>query len=340
MNRVSSGREGGGESGRGMIRTALRGTRRVAEWCQTMDAEPSTWSRWARTLGFLPAFCPLVALLRTRTLFLDAVPVEGRTLYGHRMTCRPPDLVQMYLYLFGIWEPDLSRFVRNRLRPGETFVDVGSNVGYFSLVASAVVGDQGRVVSVEASPRIYQALQENLELNGSPANIRPVNMAASAFRGAVPLYHGPRHNVGLTTTVAYRDLSLECHVPAAPLHEILTEEELQSTSLVKIDVEGGEVEVLEGMMEFLTRARDDVEILLELSPNWWHDRDLTVRQVLTPFLDLGFHPYIIPNNYWPWRYLWPERVDNPFRAYGPLPEAVKRIDLVLSRVDAEFLRVS
>ena len=57
----------------------------------------------------------------------------------------------------------------------------------------------------------------------------------------------------------------------------------------------------------------------------------------TPFVDAGFNVYSMPNNYWPWRYLWPARVASPRRVRLPLAEAVGRLDLVLSKTDADTL---
>ena len=61
------------------------------------------------------------------------------------------------------------------------------------------------------------------------------------------------------------------------------------------------------------------------------------QEVLEPLLDAGFHAYRIDNNLWPWRYLWPNDVRRPRRVRQPLLKRVKRIDLVLSRVDQDEL---
>jgi FkbM family methyltransferase len=243
----------------------------------------------------------------------------------------------MYIYLFGVWEPDLTAFVRRRLEPGDTFIDVGANVGYFALVAAERVGEGGRVAAVEASPRIHERLAAAIDANGLRSRVRAALCAAAGERGTLTVYAGPAHNVGLTTTVASRGLEREAQVEAAPLDEILEDDEIAGARLVKIDVEGGEPEVLAGMGAFLDRARDDVEILVELSPLWWADAERPPEEVLAPLRERGFHAYAIDNNYWPWRYLWPAAVRPPRRVRQPLTKRVKRYDLVLSRVDADEL---
>ena len=101
-----------------------------------------------------------------------------------------PDLIPMYLYLFGTWEPDLVAFLRRRLRPGETFVDVGANIGCVSALASRLVGPRGTVVAIEPSPPMIAALQETLTRNDL-TNVRMVTAAVSDHDQELPLFAGP-----------------------------------------------------------------------------------------------------------------------------------------------------
>ena len=93
-------------------------------------------------------------------------------------------------FVFGIWEPNLTNFVQQRLRVGDTFVDVGANLGYYSLLASKLVGALGHVVAIEASPAIAAHLTKNLHLNNA-TNVRVVNAAAADRAGTLALYRGP-----------------------------------------------------------------------------------------------------------------------------------------------------
>lgn len=64
------------------------------------------------------------------------VHAAARLRSGDVVTVTTSDVIQRYQYLFGEWEPNLSAFLRDRLRPGDTFIDVGSHRGAFSLLAS------------------------------------------------------------------------------------------------------------------------------------------------------------------------------------------------------------
>src|SRR6476619_7171728 len=87
-------------------------------------------------------------------LFRHLRNTETRTERGGRIFVSGQDVIQRYIYSFGVWEPALTNFVKTRLRAGDTFIDVGANIGYYALLASGLVGASGTVVSIEASPSI------------------------------------------------------------------------------------------------------------------------------------------------------------------------------------------
>ena len=66
-------------------------------------------------------------------------PFSTRTLFGGQFTGNTVDVIQRFIYYFGIWEPALTYWIRNRLKPGDVFVDVGANIGYFTVLASGLV---------------------------------------------------------------------------------------------------------------------------------------------------------------------------------------------------------
>ncbi|HEY3128368.1 MAG TPA: FkbM family methyltransferase, partial [Acidobacteriota bacterium] len=103
--------------------------------------------------------------------------VKAKTIFGSAVCADAADIVGRYIYYFGIWEPNLTNWISERLLAGDTFVDVGANIGYYSLLASKLVGESGRVVAVEALPQIFGILRDNLQANCA-GNVRPVNIAA------------------------------------------------------------------------------------------------------------------------------------------------------------------
>jgi FkbM family methyltransferase len=103
--------------------------------------------------------------------------VEANTIFDARLLVDASDIVGKFIYYFGVWEPNLSHCIEGRLQPGDTFTDIGANIGYHSLLASKLVGDSGKVVSIEALPQTYERLLSNIRRN-SARNIRTVNAAA------------------------------------------------------------------------------------------------------------------------------------------------------------------
>jgi len=173
-------------------------------------------------------------------------------------------------------ERDEERLAKRYLRRGDTVVDVGANVGSFALTAAKTIAP-GVVYAYEAHPRIYKYLVENIELNGF-ANVHAINRAAGSTKG----------NVGFTdkwSDVLNRvSRDGEISVPLTPL-----DEDFKSISgnvaLMKIDVEGYEIEVLKGAIGLLSRCDC---ILLEACSSHQKFFDYGTTDLVALLRPLGF----------------------------------------------------
>lgn len=257
----------------------------------------------------------------------------ARTRFGAKLLCRPSDVIQFKLLYFGVWEPNLTAFLQHRLRPGDGFVDAGSNIGYYSLLASKCVGPKGHIVAIEASPKIFSALQKNLNANHCQ-NVRAVNVAISNRKGTLRLFSGSSDNIGRTSVMASRGLAFETEVPADRLEAVLLPEEIKTARLIKIDVEGAEALVLETILENLERYRRDVEIVVEINPPEVLEHGTTAEKIISQFADAGFHAYHLPNDYSTAAYVNGRPILPPKRLLSHL---VAMMDIVFSRIDAEQL---
>lgn len=314
------------------LRSAVRRLR-------TVDSSVPLAERALRGALVVPPFTALSLLLRFSAGRRHLTRLFGITSFGATLTCRLPDLIATYIWVFGVWEPDLTRFIATRLDEGDVFVDVGANIGYYSLLAARSVGPCGGVVAVEASPTMFNELDRNARADAFGDRIRQVNAAAAAKTGTLTIFAGPAHNEGMSTTLPTRGLRVESTVDAIPLDQLLTFDEVTAARIIKVDVEGAEPDVLAGMVNLIGSLRSDAEIVVELSPDWWPDRQLRPIDVLRPFVDAGFHVYTLPNSYAAWRYLWPNVVGDIRRFRGDLTQRVSRLDLVLSRYDGDVLPV-
>jgi FkbM family methyltransferase len=295
--------------------------------------------RWVRAVLMIMPFLAIDWPLYIRAAFWEPLIVDATSEDGIHLRCRLPEIIQKYVYLFGVWEPDLTAFMRRRLRPGDTFIDVGANVGYLSAFASKLVGPHGGVVAIEPAPATGAALRETVAMNDL-TNIRLVAAAASDHDDELPLFVGRSYTMGLTTTVGRRFLLRENgRVRATTLGSLVTREELANTRLIKIDVEGAEDRVLGGLLASVDALPTDAEVVVEVMARWWRNPQLRPIDVLQPFLDRGFHVYMLAADYTPWRYLWPKDVRAPqrLRDLAVLEQRREQLNLVLSRSDADAL---
>lgn len=219
---------------------------------------------------------------------------RATTRFGAVIDCDLVDRIPKFVFHFGHWEPDISYRISRRLRSGGVFVDVGSNLGYYALLASRIVGPAGAVVAIEASPRIFKQLTATIGENRC-TNVRAVNIAVAASPGHVTIYAGPSENSGATSTLRdWREGKPEAEVAALPLDQILTAEELQRVQLIKIDVEGAEAPILRQLAAAIHRYPRDTEIIVECNPA---DNAPLWQDILAAFFKAGFHAFGIRNDY-------------------------------------------
>ena len=233
-------------------------------------------------------------------------PIEARTRFGARFEGGFPDAVHSAVYFFGVWEPAVTRLYHDALRPGDIVIDVGANVGLHTLLAARLVGATGRVHAIEASPWIFARLLRNLAANRA-ANVRAYNMAATAVAGPVSVYLHDETNLGGTTIIAAEagrsGAALEGTVEGRPLHHIIPLEDLLAARLIKIDVEGAEWLVIQGIAELLPELRADVEILMEVKRDALIEMGGSVPTLLALFAAAGFRAFEVENGYGPTSYV-------------------------------------
>jgi len=323
----------------GVVAHAIRA---LVHRCRSDRRAPGPLTRTVVMIGFVPAFALWMLLRAFLMISRRRLHVTAVTKEGHALDAPLPDMIPMYLFLFGIWEPDLTAYITRSLRPGDTMIDVGANHGAFVLLAAGIVGATGRVVAVEALPSMATRLKRNIETNrdSEGATLAPIDViaaAASDREGEVTIYEGPFENLGRTTTLETRGERAVATVRCAPLAALVDDDAIRAARLIKIDVEGAEPAVLAGLAESIGALAADVEILVELSPHWWAESGPDAATVLAPFLHAGFRVYELPNDYWPWRYAFPRRVAAPAPLREPLDALRRRVDLILSRRDLPAL---
>ena len=246
------------------------------------------------------------------------------TYFGARIECDPSEFIQSRILMFGFWEPNISNVMEMTLQSGDVFVDIGANTGYDTLLASTLVGAQGRVVSIEASPKTFEVLCRQLQENRA-SNVRTVNQAVSDKAGTLTLYSGGAGDTGKATTIKSRGLSEEATIASAPLDQILTSEERSRLRLIKMDIEGGELPVLHRFLATTDLYPETVQVIVEASPQ---EDPSGWAQIFDRMQAAGFHPYLIENRYeYDWYLNW--RRPTPPRQLARMP--AEQSDILFTR---------
>lgn len=256
----------------------------------------------------------------------------ARTSFGAKMTGNSLDIVQGHIYYFGLWEPNLTDFISSRLsnQVSRSFVDVGANVGYFTLLAAKIM-PKGAVVSIEAFPAIYEKLKKNIALNQFD-NIRALPYAATHIECDIEIFHAGALNEGATTTVPGKFNTKPIYVKGKPLSALLTEDEARSMRIMKIDVEGAEHSVLQGLQSIFEKFPDDAEIVVEITPATLGETRMV--SIFDMFKAAGFNPYVLENNYSDAYYMSSRKKSHPTRLKS-MP--IEQTDVVFSKTDADRL---
>lgn len=171
-------------------------------------------------------------------------------------------VIAPYLARHEIWEPCQTELITRLIKPGQTVIDVGAHVGYFSVLFSILVGATGATYAFEPEPVNHALLLQNLDMNEA-GNVRPECVALADRTGEETLYlsqdNGGDHQLfpssGRTTSlVATTTLDRYLGEPNVPVH------------FVKIDVQGVEPRVLAGMEETIRANRERLICLMEFDP--------------------------------------------------------------------------
>ncbi len=205
--------------------------------------------------------------------------VDVQTDVGQLFLHRDDKVMTPSISEHGVWEPEEAEFLRGSLRPGHTFLDVGANVGYMTVLGAQRVGSTGSVIAVEPDSDNLRLLRANLWRNGVSAQLVP--LAAYSRRGFIGFV---RSETNRGDHQVREGLSGGTCVPCSRLDELFGDIRVD---VAKIDTQGVDHEVLEGMSG-LVRTNPAIVVLSEFWLAGLLERGIDPLAVLGRYDELGF----------------------------------------------------
>lgn len=224
--------------------------------------------------------------MNTSALCPDPLIVDGfRLNHGLRLPRWVHDLSS--------YEPEVTRLFNDLVKPGMTVLDVGANIGYFSLLAARLVGETGTVWAFEPAPHVLDLLRRNVQENGYEQRIHVVPHAVGNTCGTARLYanltaHFLCSLYETTSRHPFEEGQYDAFdVTCTSLDAWAAEQGWPPIDLVKMDVEGAEKAALEGMVE-LSRRNPRLKLIVEFSVRHIRAAGSTVDEFSDALHDCGF----------------------------------------------------
>ncbi len=211
--------------------------------------------------GVVAGYLNSLEFARRGLLQAEGAPPGLARLDGFSLYARADDEAVGRHVLHGPYEPEVAAVFRRTLRPGMGVVDIGANIGYFTMLSAALVGPDGAVLAIEPNPANARLLEASRKLNGFE-HVTLAQVAAGQRIGLLAL--NATHSNGTTSApgAALDALLRATTVACVPVDALAGE---RPVHLIKVDVEGAEYNALVGARRLIARERP--AIISEFSPN-------------------------------------------------------------------------
>jgi FkbM family methyltransferase len=254
-----------------------RQTGTLAEWGARLESQFAGANR-------------LIEFLVNRNIVVLGDELLARTPYGY-LLAPIEDLALTSLLAEGVpSEQATSRLLDLILQEGMTFVDVGAHLGIHTLHGASRVGRSGAVIAFEPTPRVFGLLQKTVRLNGIDDVCKCMDIALSSSEGLATFHTSDCYGHNSLYPLPAGEEKCELQVKTATLDNLLCE--IQRLDVVKIDVEGAELDVLEGMRHLLANHRDII-LIVEFGVPHLQRTGITPGEWFGRFFDFGFAPFAL-----------------------------------------------
>lgn len=241
---------------------------------------PDVYKRYKELKGFQKLQAPFV-----------------ETEYGTKMYLNSEDwVVSKELYYKKCWEREETEFFKKIILNGMNIIDIGANIGYFSILFSKWVGDKGKVFAFEPDPENFRFLVKNIQANICH-NIIPINKAVSNNDGKIFLFQSATnkgdHRIIDAKIIPEDVIRNKIEIEATRLDSSFSPE--QKIDLIKMDIQGAEGLALEGMTQILSRNHK-MYLFTEFWPYAIERSGKSPKEFLEQLNQLGFKIATINKN--------------------------------------------
>ena len=179
-------------------------------------------------------------------------------------------------------EPEFMDIIEKEVTEGMVAFDLGANIGYVTLCLANYVGDKGHVYSVEPSPHNFEILQKNIDINKLENKVDSYNYAISSESGVITFNLCDESNLHSIVKTKYTKKSIE--VNSVSIDDFFVDK--QFPNFIKMDIEGAELQALQGMDKILKKSDQTIKILMEIHPMYYSKKEFAKQ--LQRFFDAGF----------------------------------------------------
>ncbi len=219
----------------------------------------------------------------TRSLMSFLAPFKSRSIvdvHGHTLTVDPGDYLGLTINY--VYEPDVTSFLQRSVKRGDRAIDLGANIGYFTLLLAKLVGPEGHVIAFEPDAENFALLEQNICANDFE-NVDLRRQAVADRSGTTLLYRSPV-NPGDHRLVGGSRMDRE-EVEVVKLDDV-AEQEFGRLRWIKMDVQGAELAALRGMRRLIASC-PDLTIVSEVFPRALADFGDDPAE-LSSLIDAGF----------------------------------------------------
>ena len=205
--------------------------------------------------------------------------------FGFQISTPVNDRTGKIIAASGAFERGTSRLIYSLLQCGDHFVDLGANVGYFTLLAAARIGPLGKVTSFEPARSVRSTLEHNITMNGF-RQVTVIPVAASDRNGTSSFFEGPPDHTGISSLRSLPEASSGYTVETTTLDEVLPD---NAVRVIKIDIEGGETAAIKGMTNTLQRNRP--AIILESTDRFLRELNSSADELFQTLFSQGYQAW-------------------------------------------------